>query len=62
MLAEIFMVRLEAAARVPEEMAPSSNTRFVPFPIATSRIKQDSANIGVAKKVPFGHICRPCLL
>ena len=31
MLAEIFMVRLEAAARVPEEMAPSSNTRFVPF-------------------------------
>ena len=31
MLAEIFMVRLEAAARVPEETAPSSNTRFVPF-------------------------------
>ena len=31
MLAEIFMVRLEAATRVPEEMAPSSNTRFVPF-------------------------------
>ncbi len=31
MLAEIFMVRLEAAARVPEEMAPSGNTRFVPF-------------------------------
>ncbi len=31
MLAEIFMVRLEAAARVPKEVAPSTNTRFVPL-------------------------------
>jgi hypothetical protein len=29
MLAEIFMVRLEAAARV--EAIPASNSRFVPF-------------------------------
>jgi hypothetical protein len=31
MLAEIFMVRLEAAARVLKEMARSSNSPFVAF-------------------------------
>jgi len=31
MLAEIFMVRLEAAARVPQEAAPVSSSHFVPF-------------------------------
>ena len=31
MLAEIFMVRLEAAARVSQETIRASNSRFVPF-------------------------------
>ena len=31
MLAEIFMVRLEATARVSQETPPPSNSRFVPF-------------------------------
>ena len=44
MLAEIFMVRLEAATRVPEEMAPSSNTRFVPFTHNTQLTFKKSRN------------------
>jgi hypothetical protein len=31
MLAEIFMVRLEAEARLVEEVLPSSRSHFVPF-------------------------------
>jgi hypothetical protein len=31
MLAEIFMVQLEATARVAKETPPRSNTQFVPF-------------------------------
>jgi hypothetical protein len=31
MLAEIFMVRLEAAARALKETVPSSTSRFTPF-------------------------------
>jgi hypothetical protein len=31
MLAEIFMVRLEAAARALKETVPSSTSRFIPF-------------------------------
>jgi hypothetical protein len=31
MLAEIFMVRLEAEARLVEEVLPSSTSRFIPF-------------------------------
>jgi hypothetical protein len=31
MLAEIFMVRLEAEARLAEEVLPSSASRFIPF-------------------------------
>jgi hypothetical protein len=31
MLAEIFMVRLEAEARLVEEVVPSSTSRFIPF-------------------------------
>jgi hypothetical protein len=31
MLAEIFMVRLEATPRVSQEILPSSNSQFVPF-------------------------------
>jgi hypothetical protein len=31
MLAEIFMVRLEATSRVSQEAAAASNSRFVPF-------------------------------
>ena len=31
MLSEIFMVRLEAKARLVEEVLPSSTSRFIPF-------------------------------
>jgi hypothetical protein len=31
MLAEIFMVRMEATARLSGETAPASNSRFLPF-------------------------------
>jgi len=31
MLAEIFMVRLEAEARLVEEVVPSRTSRFIPF-------------------------------
>jgi hypothetical protein len=31
MLAEIFMMRLEAAPRPPQEILPSSTSQFVPF-------------------------------
>jgi len=34
MLAEIFMVRLEAAARLTEEAIPSRASRFTPFIVA----------------------------
>jgi hypothetical protein len=34
MLAEIFMVRLEAAARVSQETIPASDSRFVPISLA----------------------------
>jgi hypothetical protein len=31
MLAEIFMLRLEAAARAPKEAAPAASSRFIPL-------------------------------
>jgi hypothetical protein len=34
MLAEIFMVRLEAAARLQEQAASLSSSRFVPFTLS----------------------------
>ena len=41
MLAEIFMVRLEAAARASKETVPSSTSRFVPFtPNSQSKFKE----------------------
>jgi hypothetical protein len=42
MLAEIFMVRLEAAARVSQEKAAQSNSRFVPFTDNNQFIFKDS--------------------
>ena len=48
MLAEIFMVRLEAATRVPEEMAPSSNTRLYPSPTIRS-LRSSKAAIGLLR-------------
>ena len=42
MLAEIFMVRLEAAARVSQEKAAQSNSRFVPFADSSKFIFKDS--------------------
>jgi hypothetical protein len=42
MLAEIFMVRLEAAARASEEKAALSNLRFVPFADSSQFVLKDS--------------------
>ena len=42
MLAEIFMVRLEAAARASEEKAALSNLRFVPFADSSQLVFKDS--------------------
>jgi hypothetical protein len=42
MLAEIFMVRLEAAARASEEKATPSNLRFVPFADSSQLVLKDS--------------------
>jgi hypothetical protein len=41
MLAEIFMVRLEAQRRLVEQALPSSTSRFIPFSRKTqSRLKE----------------------
>jgi hypothetical protein len=37
MLAEIFMVQLEAAARVSQAATPQSNSRFVPFVLSAQQ-------------------------
>jgi hypothetical protein len=37
MLAEIFMLRLEAAARAAKEVAPVSNSQFVPIALPAAR-------------------------
>jgi hypothetical protein len=42
MLAEIFMVRLEAASRASEEKAALSNLRFVPFADSSQFVFKDS--------------------
>ena len=42
MLAEIFMVQLEAAARASEERATQGNSRFVPFADSSQFVFKDS--------------------
>ena len=45
MLAEIFMVRLEAAARVSQEAMLASNSKFVPFdPAGLLDLKTNTTN------------------
>ena len=58
MLAEIFMVRLEAAARASEEKAAQSNSRFVPFGDSSHFFFKDSSEEVVEpwrEKVPTQH-------
>jgi hypothetical protein len=58
MLAEIFMVRLEAAARASQEKAAQSNSRFVPFAVGNQFIFKDSKEQvvePVREKVPTQH-------
>ena len=58
MLAEIFMVRLEAAARASQEKAGQSNSRFVPFTDGSQFIFKDSGEQvvePVREKVPARH-------
>jgi hypothetical protein len=61
MLAEIFMVRLEAAARASQdsqEKAGQSNSRFVPFADGSQSIFKDSGEQVVEpmrEKVPAQH-------
>jgi hypothetical protein len=42
MLAEIFMVQLEAAARATEQRAPTANPQFVPFAPGQFALKNSS--------------------
>jgi len=44
MLAEIFMMRLEATSRGSRETAPSSNSRFVAYRFDLLERKSDEAN------------------
>ena len=58
MLAEIFMVRLEAAARVSLENAAQSNSRFVPFADSSQFIFKDNREQvveSVREKLPARH-------
>jgi hypothetical protein len=41
MLAEIFMIQLEAAARLREQTAPLSNSTFVPFTRSNQSLFKD---------------------
>jgi hypothetical protein len=57
-LAEIFMVRLEAAARASREKAGQSNSRFVPFADSSQFIFRDGREQMVEtapEKVPARH-------
>ena len=58
MLAEIFMVRLEAAARADKEKAGQSNSRFLPFADSSQFICKDGGEQvvePVGEKVPARH-------
>jgi hypothetical protein len=44
MLAEIFMVRLEAEARLVEDILPSSTSRFIPFVFKQTDRKREEAS------------------
>ena len=58
MLAEIFMVRIEAAARASQEKAAQSNSRFVPFADSSQFILKDSSEQvvePVRDRVPTQH-------
>jgi hypothetical protein len=50
MLAEIFMVRVEAKARVSEETPPPSNSRFAPF-VGSSEFKFKDSRDRLVKTV-----------
>jgi hypothetical protein len=49
MLAEIFMVRLEAAARLQEQAASLSSSRFVPLTLSNQFLFKDKT-AGLAKR------------
>ena len=58
MLAEIFMVRLEAAAPASQQKAGQSNSRFVPFADSSQFIFKDNREQAVEpvrEKVPARH-------
>ena len=57
MLAEIFMVRLEAAARASQEKAAQSNSGFVPFADNSQVFKDSGEQVvePVREKVPTQH-------
>jgi hypothetical protein len=49
MPAEIFMVRLEAEARLLEEVLPSSRSRFIPYTPRPTRTRNLQAKSGTTK-------------
>jgi hypothetical protein len=61
MLAELFMMRLEATSRASRETAPSSNSRFVPYRVDLLEQKSDEANRyspGLLELQPDGYSTR----
>jgi hypothetical protein len=58
MLAEIFMMRLEATLRGSWEMAPSSNPLFVPFRIKRKRDQANQDSYGSLEPQPDGYSTR----
>ena len=60
MLAEVFMVRSEAKARLAEEVLPSSTSRSIPFsPSSQFVFKQPDlkGEEGPSEKPPVGAVC-----
>jgi hypothetical protein len=49
MLAEIFMVRLEAAVPASQEKLPSSHSQFVPFNLGAQNRRADTTNAASEK-------------
>ena len=56
MLAEIFMVRLEAEARLVEEVLPLRRSRFIPFNLGSKETEPKPAE--ATSKVPLLRLIR----
>jgi hypothetical protein len=56
MLAEIFMLRLEALARIPQGATSKSTSEFVPFsPVARDEAEEGALGLATAISEPTSH-------